>query len=122
MLRVVEPYADAAKCLCTRVFAAQGKNDEAEPLYKEALAIRKKVYGDEHPDVAGSLNNLAWLLRDQDSASDEAKRLGKQALEISRKVLGPDHPKTIAYRNAWACLRADLPERDPMGQSGGSRL
>ena len=44
---------------------AQGKYDEAEPLYKESLAIRKKVLGDEHPDVAESLNNLAGLLSDQ---------------------------------------------------------
>ena len=46
-----------------------GKLDEAEPLFKQSLAIRKKVFGDEHPDVAGSLNNLASLLQDQVSRS-----------------------------------------------------
>ena len=51
--------------MCTRVFAAQGKYDEAEPLYKESLAIRKKVFGDEHPSVATGLNNLAGLLKAQ---------------------------------------------------------
>ena len=49
----------------TRVFAAQGKLDEAKPLYKESLAIKKKVFGDEHPKVALALNNLAELLRCQ---------------------------------------------------------
>ena len=34
-------------------------------MYREALAIRKKFYGDEHPDVAISLSNLAELLKDQ---------------------------------------------------------
>ena len=32
---------------------------------REALAIRKKVLGNEHRDVATSLNNLASLLDDQ---------------------------------------------------------
>ena len=45
--------------------SSQGKLDEAKPLYKESLAIRKKVLGEEHPDVAQSLNNLAQLLQDQ---------------------------------------------------------
>ena len=45
--------------------SAQGKLDEATPLYKESLAIRKKVLGEEHPDVAQSLNNLAALLEAQ---------------------------------------------------------
>ena len=46
-------------------FFWQGKYDEAEPLHKESLAIRKKALGEEHPDVAQSLNNLALLLSDQ---------------------------------------------------------
>ncbi len=46
-------------------FSSQGKYDEAVPLYKESLAIRKKVFGDEHPKVATALNNLAELLRNQ---------------------------------------------------------
>ena len=44
---------------------SQGKLDEATPLYKESLAIRKKVFGDEHPKVATALNNLAGLLKSQ---------------------------------------------------------
>ena len=43
----------------------QGKFDEAAPLYKEAIAINKKVHGEEHPSVATGLNNLALLLSDQ---------------------------------------------------------
>ena len=32
---------------------------------REALRIDKKVYGDEHPDVAKDLNNIAQLLKAQ---------------------------------------------------------
>ena len=39
--------------------------DEAESLYREALAIDRKAYGNEHPDVAIDLNNLAGLCRAQ---------------------------------------------------------
>lgn len=41
---------------------AQGKYAEAEPLLKRSLAIREKVLGPEHPDVASSINSLAALL------------------------------------------------------------
>ena len=45
--------------------ANQGKYDDAEPLYKRALAIRKETLGPQHPQVAASLNNLALLLQTQ---------------------------------------------------------
>jgi tetratricopeptide (TPR) repeat protein len=38
-----------------------GECAKAEPLYQEALRIRRKVLGSEHPDTALSLNNLAVL-------------------------------------------------------------
>jgi hypothetical protein len=37
----------------------QGKYNEAIPLAEQALAIRKKQLGDNHPATASSLNNLA---------------------------------------------------------------
>ena len=36
--------------------------DEAEPMFSQALEIRRKVYGNEHPYVAISLHNLALFL------------------------------------------------------------
>ena len=48
---------------------AQGKLDEAEPLMKESLAIKKKAFGDEHPNVATGLNNLAQLYDAQASST-----------------------------------------------------
>ncbi|CAN0431038.1 unnamed protein product, partial [Ectocarpus sp. 13 AM-2016] len=38
-----------------------GKYIEAEPLYERSQAIREKVLGPEHPDVATTLNNRALL-------------------------------------------------------------
>ena len=45
-------------------YIAQGKLEEAAPLYKRSRAIREKVLGPDHPDVAQSLNNEALLLED----------------------------------------------------------
>ena len=43
----------------------QGKYSEAIPLAEQTLAIRKRILGDHHPDVATSLNNLALLYENQ---------------------------------------------------------
>ena len=42
---------------------AQGKHEEALPLYKRSRAIKEKVYGPDHPSLATSLNNEAVLLK-----------------------------------------------------------
>ena len=34
-------------------------------MYEKSLRIRRKAFGNEHPAVAESLNNLAELLREQ---------------------------------------------------------
>jgi Tetratricopeptide repeat/CHAT domain len=44
---------------------SQGRYAEAEPLRKRALAIYEKALGPNHPDVAITLNNLAWLYKTQ---------------------------------------------------------
>ena len=38
---------------------AQGRYDEAEPLYKKALEICERELGEDHPDTATSYNNVA---------------------------------------------------------------
>src|SRR6202790_1229752 len=84
-----------------------GDYAEAEPLYKEALEIRQKVLGRDHPDTAQSLNNLAGLYK---ATGDYAKAepLYKEALEIYQKVLGREHPDTATSLNNLALLELDL--------------
>ena len=40
----------------------QGKYDEAEPLYRRALAGYEEALGPAHPETLGTVNNLALLL------------------------------------------------------------
>ncbi len=43
------------------LYGAQGKYEQAEPLYQRALAIREQVLGPEHPATAHTLKSLAEL-------------------------------------------------------------
>ncbi|MBT9136741.1 MAG: Photosystem I assembly protein Ycf3 [Firmicutes bacterium] len=71
------------------LYSEQGKYDEALPLYQRALAISERILGPDHPNVAGSLNNLAMLYSEQ-GKYDEALPLYQRALEIYESALGPD--------------------------------
>ncbi|MEE8273634.1 MAG: tetratricopeptide repeat protein, partial [Alphaproteobacteria bacterium] len=63
----------------------QRRYAKAESLLKRGLAIREKALGPEHPDVAGSLNNLAALY-DAQGKYTEAEPLEKRALAIAEKA------------------------------------
>ena len=80
-----------------------GAYDRAEPLYRQALEIRKKALGEEHPDYATSLNNLAALYHAM-GAYDRAEPLCRQALEIRKKALGEGHPDYATSLNNLAAL------------------
>jgi len=62
----------------------------AEPLYREALAMRRKLLGNEHPDIADSLNNLAATLFEERNYAG-AEPLYREALAMRRKLLGNAH-------------------------------
>ena len=44
---------------------AQDKYDEAEPLYSEALLVRREALGDRHPSTLISIGDLGGLLMDK---------------------------------------------------------
>ncbi|WP_342766285.1 tetratricopeptide repeat protein, partial [Methanosaeta sp. UBA356] len=59
--------------------------------------------GEDHPEYAASLNNLAVLYRSMGRYSD-AEPLFRQATEIWRKSLGEDHPNCATGLNNLAEL------------------
>jgi len=74
-----------------QVYADMGRDAEAEPLYKRALAIMEKAVGLESVDIAIELNNLAALYQRQ-LRYDEAEPLFKRALALSERSLPANHP------------------------------
>ncbi|MFN6199779.1 MAG: tetratricopeptide repeat protein [Dolichospermum sp.] len=81
----------------------QGKYSEAEPLYLDALAMRKRLFTGDHSDVAQSLNNLAILYRNQGKYS-EAEPLYLEALEMRKRLFTGDHPDVADSLNNLALL------------------
>jgi tetratricopeptide (TPR) repeat protein len=63
--------------------------DEAEPLAREALGLRRDVLGEDHPDVAASLNVLGWLLHEQ-GRLEEAETHLRDAVDRGREAFGPE--------------------------------
>ncbi|MCP4112831.1 MAG: DUF2225 domain-containing protein [Desulfobacteraceae bacterium] len=76
---------------------------DAEKSFERVLKIREKHLGENHEDVAATLNNLALLYRAQ-GKYEEAEPLYKRALAISEKVLGPEHPDVATTLNNLALL------------------
>ena len=86
------------------IFMANGQYMDAEPMYRMALEIRKRVLGAYHPDTISSMGNLAACLR-FNGKPGEAEPMYRQALADRTRVLGADHPDTIASVNGLAaCL------------------
>ena len=54
-----------AKMRLANALSSYGKLNEAEPLYRACLAVRKETLGEKHPDTLSSMNNLANLLNKQ---------------------------------------------------------
>ena len=53
---------------------AQGKYAEAQPLYEQALAIRRRLLTDDHPHTAQGYNNLADNLAAQGKYAEARDR------------------------------------------------
>jgi tetratricopeptide (TPR) repeat protein len=88
--RALEPYQ-------------QGQYSEAAKLAEESLKFAKKTFGDDHSNVATSLNHLAMVYREQGKYA-EAEPLLKRALEIFEKAQGPDHPTVAASLESYSLL------------------
>ena len=72
------------------VYDRIGKYSQAEGFHKKALMIRKKIFGEDHTDVASSYNNLASVYSSL-GEYNQAKQLHEKALVIWKKINGEDH-------------------------------
>ena len=65
--------------------------DKAQQLLEQALASGRQVFGDEHAQVAQTLDYLGVVLADKGDYRAAGQRL-EEALAMRRKLLGPQHP------------------------------
>ncbi len=97
-------------------FESMAQYAQAEPLYRQALDIRKKLLGEKHPAYATSLNNLAVLYKSMGDLT-KAEPLFLQALEIHRDVFGEEHPDFATSLNNLAVIHramGDLTKAEPL--------
>lgn len=79
----------------------QGNYDDSTRYTEQSLALDRQRLGDQHPDIADGLINLAAVATDQGRFS-EAERLNRQALSIFEAFHGAEHPKTASAVTIWA--------------------
>ena len=100
------------------VYDNLGLYPQAQSLYSDAIEIRKRVLGPEHPDTLRSMHGLARPLREQGQYAD-AEKMQREALNIERRVLGNDSPDTTASADELAIIldsEARYPEAEKLAQ------
>ena len=89
------PELAAALGQLADLYRAQARYEEAEPLYRRAIALEEGRQGGEHAGMARALNNLALVYRAQ-GFYEQAEPLCRRALAIAERVHGGEHPLTAA--------------------------
>ncbi|PLW81989.1 hypothetical protein CWI75_12930 [Kineobactrum sediminis] len=103
-----EPHPHIAENLnnLALVLMTAGNYEQAEILYREALAMNRQLYGDSHPSVALSLSTLGSMYRNQGNL-ELARSNYLDALDMQRQLLGTEHPEVARVMNNLAFVYHD---------------
>jgi Tetratricopeptide repeat len=77
-----------------------GRTQEALKLNQQALEIRKRVLGDDHPDTLESMRFRLLILFDL-GMTEQLRSLLRVTLPALEKVRGMDHPHTLWVRERF---------------------
>ena len=77
---------------------AAGDFREAAALYRRALAMRRERYGEQHPILKATLNNLGLNLRRAGELT-AAERVYLELLELQRAHFGDDYENPTLFNN-----------------------
>jgi hypothetical protein len=72
-------------------------------MQRQALGIRRHLFGETNLEVAGSLNNLGGILQ-KENKLPEAESSVRQALAIERLPLKPDHEDVLGSLSTLAAI------------------
>jgi tetratricopeptide (TPR) repeat protein len=87
----------------SRTLRDAGRRGEAEPLAREALAIRRTVFGDEHPETATSKSDLGLLLLGRGDLRG-AEPLLRENAATTERLMGTNHPNTASAKASLASV------------------
>jgi tetratricopeptide (TPR) repeat protein len=102
MLRAIHGLGD--------LFVDQGKLDEAEEMYRRALAGKEKALGTDHTSTLSTVNNLGLLYADQGKLN-EAEEMYRRALAGYERRLGLEHARCRRLRKTLASLENNISSR-----------
>jgi serine/threonine-protein kinase len=81
------------------IYRQLGLHDSSRTLLEQALALRRRAFGEEHAQVASSLGSLATLSF-AEGEYEEAELLYRRALEIEERLHGDEeHPEVARWLN-----------------------
>ena len=92
-----------------QVYNRLGEYNQAKEFHEKALKIRKKIFGEDHADVATSYNNLASVYKGL-GEYNQAKELHVKALTIRKTISGDDHADVATSYNNLALVYNRLGE------------
>ncbi|MBI3837011.1 MAG: protein kinase [Planctomycetia bacterium] len=97
------------------VYIGLDLTEQAEPLLRSAIEIRRRLHTEPHLDTAASLYSLA-VLRAVQLRLDESAEASREALAIRQNLLGADHKDTVdtkfmlAFALGWAGKNSEAEE------------
>lgn len=97
----------------------EGRSSEEEAALYKLVALRRQIDGDEHADVAQSLNMLASVLKNNGKLA-ESETIRRQALAIQEKALGGENAEvaqTLENLGDLLILENKLADAEPFLRS-----
>lgn len=79
-----------------------GNNELALEYQNRALGIKKKIFGENHPEVAASYNNIGLIYGTE--YPEQAQKFYRNALAIYKEAYGESHPKIANTYNNLAII------------------
>jgi len=108
-----EEHLETLKTLDARAVARamSGQLDLAEEDFRRGLELKRRKYGDDHPETNVALTNLGKILRDL-GKPEEALPVTREAAAGLARRRGPAHPDTLTARSNVASLLTILGRHD----------
>ncbi len=98
------------------VYTSLGLYDQAAPLLQASLEKRAALYGNQHAEVARSLDRLGEVMKLK-AEYEPAERMYREALALRRRLLGNEHVDTARSIYELADLlgrKGDYAEAEPL--------
>lgn len=94
---------------------------QAENLLQKSLALKEKILGADHPDVATALHNLANVYQ-RDGKYETADPMYLRSYSIRESKLGLSHPDSIQVLKDYACSHMKSPASGKKPDQNGLKL